>query len=124
VRCQAEKAEADRLRKPETRELNTEDDAELARLELEPARILDMYANGLMDRAERDRRMATVVEGRDRLAARLAARHELAAVPSIDWTGPPAELNAVLRLLFERIDLDPLTYQPTAYAWTVPEWRS
>jgi len=114
------KAEADRLRKPETVELNTEDETELAQLGLKRARIIDTYTDGLIDKAERDRRMAAVVEALDRLAV----RHELAAVPSIDWTGPPEQLNAVLRLLFERIDLDPLTYQPADYVWTVSQWRS
>ena len=114
------KEEADRLRRPETVELNTDDEAELARLDLKRARIIDTYTDGLIDKAERDRRMAAVVEA----LSRLDARHELAAVLSIDWTQPPEKVNAVLRLLFERIDLDPLTFRPTAYAWTVPQWRS
>ncbi|MFI5461356.1 MAG: recombinase family protein [Isosphaerales bacterium] len=114
------KAEADRLRRPDTAGLNIEDEAELARLDLKRARIIDTYTDGLIDKAERDRRLAAVVGARDRLAA----RDEFAAAPSIDWTRPPAELNGVLRLLFEQIDLDPLTFQPTAYAWTVPQWRS
>jgi DNA invertase Pin-like site-specific DNA recombinase len=114
------KAEADRLRKPETVDLNTEDEAELARLDLKRARIIETYMDGLIDKAERDRVMEAVAAALDRLAT----RHELAAAPSIDWTQSPAKLNTVLRLVFERIDLDPLTYRPTAYAWTVPEWRS
>jgi hypothetical protein len=76
--------------------------------------------DGLIDKAERDRAIEAVAAALDRLAT----RHELAAAPSIDWTQPPAKLNTALRLVFERIDLDPLTYRPTTYGWTVPQWRS
>jgi hypothetical protein len=40
----------------------------------------------------------------------------------INWAARP--LNAVLRALFDRIDLDPATFQPMYFPWTLPEWRS
>jgi DNA invertase Pin-like site-specific DNA recombinase len=36
----------------------------------------------------------------------------------------PREVNAVLRELFERIDLDPKTFQPVHFEWRNPDWRA
>jgi len=47
----------------------------------------------------------------------------LLAVPAIDWSWPPKQLNGVLCALFEEIALDPVTFQPVRYSWRVPEWR-
>lgn len=59
--------------------------------------------------------------------ARLGRAEAVVAVPTIDWTWPPREVNAVLRAILERVqlgpDLRPLPY-PDGFAWTVPEWRS
>lgn len=114
------KAEVAHLQTPEAVELTTGDEAERASLEAKRARIIDTYTDGLIDKAERDRRMAAVMAGLDLLSA----RQEMVELPRIDWTEPIAELNAVLRALLTRIDLDPLTFQPVGYKWTVPEWRA
>jgi hypothetical protein len=44
-------------------------------------------------------------------------------VPATDWSRPTAELNAHLRAILERIDLDPETFAPVVFTWNVPEWR-
>jgi hypothetical protein len=46
------------------------------------------------------------------------------AVPRIDWDWPPRQLNAVLRAIFEDVQLDPETFAPVGFTWTVPEWRT
>ena len=81
-----------------------------------------MYADGLIDRADRDRRLAAVT---DEMQA-LDARSVVMAVPAIDWNRPPKAINTVLRALFTDIKLEPETFQPlpNGYAWTVPEWRA
>jgi hypothetical protein len=48
--------------------------------------------------------------------------------PAIDWdTWTPAQLNRVLRALFDRIqlgaDLRPLP-SPDGFVWIIPEWRA
>jgi hypothetical protein len=57
----------------------------------------------------------------------LADAEAVAAAPTIDWTWEPRNVNAVLRALFDRIqlgpDLRPLPY-PDGFIWTVPEWRA
>jgi len=57
---------------------------------------------------------------------RIDARRVVRAIPRVDWDWPPRELNAVLRALFVRIELEPDTFQPMpkGFIWTVPEWRS
>jgi hypothetical protein len=57
-------------------------------------------------------------------AARFDGRAVAVEIPRIDWAWESKRLNAYLRGLFERIDLDPATFQPRDFAWTVPEWRS
>lgn len=110
--------EAGHLVTPEQVE-RAEDGAPRAALEARRLRILDLYESGHIDKAERERRLVKVVDG---LAA-LDDRRMVQAVPTIDWTWPPGRLNKVLRALFERIELDPRTFQPARFAWTVPEWR-
>jgi DNA invertase Pin-like site-specific DNA recombinase len=98
------------------------DDASGLRADLEARRerILDMFEAGHIDRADRERRMQAVQIQLEQLDA----RHIVQAVPTIDWTWPPKVLNGVLRALFERIDLDPATFEPVAFGWRVPEWRA
>jgi hypothetical protein len=115
-------AEVAHLRTPEQIETETGDPGARAGLDARRLRIIDMYDGGLIDRADRDRRLAAVTDE----LQRLDARSVLLAVPAVDWARPPHALNAVLRVLFERIELDPETFQPlpTGYVWTVPEWRA
>lgn len=115
-------AEAAHLRTPEQIETETGDPAARAGLDARRLRIIDMYEAGLIDRADRDRRLAAVTDE----LQRLDARSVVMAVPAVDWSQPPHTLNVVLRALFERIDLEPETFQPRpdGYAWRVPQWRA
>ncbi len=114
------KAEAARLVLPETVETAGTSKVERAHLEAKRLRIIDTYTEGLIDKSERDRRLRAVSDA----LASLNSAAQLVALPSeIDWTAEPRKLNRVLRAQFERIDLDPVTFQPTGYVWRVPEWR-
>jgi hypothetical protein len=79
-----------------------------------------MYEAGDIERREKERRLERIAEE----LANLESRRVVEAIPTIDWSGAPRELNRVLRHLFERIDLDPPTFQPVAFEWRVPEWRA
>jgi len=61
-------------------------------------------------------------EAIDEELATLADREEVIEVPQVDWTWPPAELNAVLRSLFAYIELD-RSMRPIRAEWRIPEWR-
>lgn len=108
------------LSTPETVETTERDRTEEAALLARRARVLDMYDRGDVDRAEYARRLAAVT---DALAA-LNAKRVVMAVPRVDWSWTPSELNAVLVALFERIELDPATFQPVRFVWRVPGWRA
>jgi DNA invertase Pin-like site-specific DNA recombinase len=112
------RAEADMLRTPEA-VVGAVDRGTRSELEARRLRIIDLYESGIIDKADRERRLTTVV---DRMA-RLDAQATVRAVPRLDWTWSPRTINRVLRALFERIDLDPETFQPVRFEWTVPEWR-
>lgn len=112
--------EAARLMTPDEVESGHDDAGPRADLEARRERILDLYEAGHVDRAERERRMAAV---NDQIRA-LDTRRIVRAVPYIDWSWPPRELNGVLRALFERIELDPGTFQPRRFTWRFPEWRA
>jgi DNA invertase Pin-like site-specific DNA recombinase len=116
----AVQAEVAHLHTPELVEQVERDKAAAIALEARRARILDMYERGDIDRAEYMKRLAAVTE---ELAA-LDAKRVVLAVPAIDWTWPPKQLNGVLCALFEEIALDPNTFQPARYMWRVPEWRA
>jgi DNA invertase Pin-like site-specific DNA recombinase len=114
-------AEVAHLRTPGLVEAEVNDQAERAQLVSTRGRWIEQYGEGLIERAERDRRLATVA---DRMAKLDAARVVL-AVPAFDWDWPPKEKNAVLRALFEQIELDPATFQPLpdGFEWIRREWR-
>lgn len=115
------RAEADLL-EPDDQEVETGERDREARAELDDrrSRILDMYEAGHIDRDERERRLRAVYEALERLDT----RRVVMSIPAIDWSEPPQVVNAILRALFVRIELDPATFQPTAFEWAVPEWRS
>jgi len=79
-----------------------------------------LFEAGIIDRADRDSRLAAVTDA----VVKLEVQSAVLDVPNIDWGWPPATLNKVLRLVFTRIDLDPLTFQPVAFKWNVPRMRS
>lgn len=113
-------AEVGRLTTPDRLEATEREKNAATALEGRRVRILDMYDRGDIDRVAYAQRLeAVAVE----LAA-LESKRVVMDVPAIDWTWGPRQLNAVLLALFERIDLDPATFQPVTFEWTVPEWRS
>jgi DNA invertase Pin-like site-specific DNA recombinase len=113
-------AEAARLAIPaDALEIDQANAAERERQEARRARIVDAYVDGTLDKAERDRRLGEV----DAIIAKLARTGRVAVIPSIDWDASPESLNAVLRALWERIDLGG-DLRPVAAVWRVPEWRA
>jgi hypothetical protein len=114
------RAEVDRLRLPEAVEATTMDKAERVALEQRRARILDMFESGLIDKHDRERRLAAVTNG----LSRLDAQRVMLAIPNVDWTWTPRQLNRVLRAIFDGIQLDPITFKPIAFEWAVPAWRA
>lgn len=129
------KEEAARLRLPDAvRTQVADDEDERTRLLAKRERVVDMYADGtITSKADRDRRLADI----DAEMAHLAVRREVIDVPEIDWTWAPGDINAVLRTIFERIDMEiverpakekgrpPIrSLSPRSAVWNVPEWRA
>lgn len=113
-------AEADHLITPEQLEAENGDVEKRAELEQRRARVLDMYEAGDLDRDEYRRRIDAI----DQDVARLDARRVVTAIPRLDWSWQPRQINAVLRAMFSAIELDPESFTAIAFAWTVPEWRA
>jgi DNA invertase Pin-like site-specific DNA recombinase len=111
-------AEVARLHVPERVEL-ADDTAQRDAIEAKRLRIVDTYTDGIIDKAERDRRLAAIADE----LANLEAVTALVDVPEVDWSWEPAALNRVLRALFRRIELGP-DLRPVRAEWTVPEWRA
>lgn len=112
-------AEAARLKTPEQLE-TAGDEAKRGELERRRGRILDIYESGDIDRDEYRRRMGAL----DEEMATLDSRRVVVTIPQIDWNWPPRQINNVLRAMFDHVELDPQTFKPVRFEWTVPEWRS
>ncbi len=110
--------EASRLRTPDQVTVETRDDQHGV-LEAKRGRILDMYVEGIIDKATRDARLVKV----DADLAHLGAQEQIRDIPTIDWTWPPATLNGVLHALWDHVQLD-AEMRPVEAVWHVPEWRS
>jgi hypothetical protein len=112
-------AEALRLRTPSEVGL-TEDSQEQVRgrIEAKRVRVVDAYVDGAIDKGERDRRLRRLDDESDALTAQTY----IAQVPAIDWSWPPADINGVLRAMWEHIELD-TNMRPVKAVWRVPEWR-
>jgi DNA invertase Pin-like site-specific DNA recombinase len=113
------KAEAARLRTPELVALVEADAQRRSELAAQRERVLDMYESGILDKAERDRRLSRIADHLDALDN----TRRIAAVPSIDWSWPAERINAVLRALVASVELD-AQMRPLRAAWLVPEWRA
>jgi DNA invertase Pin-like site-specific DNA recombinase len=115
------KAEAARLRVPADRvELAAVDEAKRAALEAKRERWIEQSGEGLIERAERDRRLAAI----DAEIVALDAAQIVVDVPqAVDWTQPPGIVNSVLRALWERVELGP-DLMPERFVWRKPEWRA
>jgi hypothetical protein len=109
--------EVARLRVPERVEM-AEDAATRDELEGKRARIVETFIEGLIDKAERDRRLSAIADELDRLEAVAG----VVEVPAIDWSWDPPTLNRVLRGVFRSIRLG-TDLRPVDAEWRVPEFR-
>jgi len=75
--------------------------AERARLEAKRSAIIDTYTDGAIDKADRDRRLAAV----DTDLAAIVSTTTLEHLSAIDWSWKAADVNAILRAMFEYIQL-------------------
>jgi DNA invertase Pin-like site-specific DNA recombinase len=113
-------AEAARLRVPaELAEIRAHDEARRVALAGQRERWLEMYAEGILDKTTRDRRLAEIDAALDALDASTT----LVEIPAIDWSWEPQALNAVLSALWSYIQLDE-RMRPVEAIWRVPEWRA
>ena len=104
---------------------NPGDEARLAKLASKRSRVIDAYADGVVDKAERDRRLAAIAEEEAMLSAvRWVWRLTFPPDPLKD---DPAKVNAWLRRLLvkARVDMrDAAAHGPSAWLPTVEfEWR-
>ena len=53
----------------------------------------------------------------------LAEREAVVAIPAIAWDAPPEAVNAILRALWDHVQLGP-DMRPSEAVWRVPEWRA
>jgi hypothetical protein len=113
------RAEADRLRMPPIEDV-PEDVGDREALEAKRARVIEAFVDGLLDKAERDRRLLALADQLERLDATARA---LTVPRTIDWAWSPAKLNIALRGLWERVELD-ADLRPVGAEWAVPEWRA
>lgn len=115
------RAEAARLRIPiDAVEMAGDSDAAREAVAAKRERVIDMYADGLIDKAERSRRLGGLDDEMDALDA---ARVVVDVPDAVDWARPPSAVNAVLRALWERVELGP-DLMPARFVWRVPEWRA
>lgn len=112
-------AEAARLRTPDAVEQETRDETQRTALGARRQRVIDNYEDGLIDKRERDAKIAAIVAELERLDATRA----IVLVPEIDWAWPARDLNGVLRALWDHIELDEQMH-PVRAEWLVPEWRA
>jgi hypothetical protein len=82
-------------------------------------RAHELYIAGAISRERHATEVAAVAAELDRLGD----AETVVAVPAIDWTWEPGQLNGVLRAILERVELGP-DMRPVRAIWTVPEWRS
>lgn len=97
-------------------------DAEARRAELveRRQRTVEARIDGIITRTESVRRVAEIDAELSRMSTppRPPKRVKL-------WGGlDERERNAILRDVFDRIELDPATFQPVRFAWRDPSWRS
>jgi DNA invertase Pin-like site-specific DNA recombinase len=115
------KAEATRLAMPvEQVEVTERDEARRLELEARRQRVLDNYEDGLTDKAGRDAKLLAIG---DELTSLDATEQLLNVPPAVDWDWEPKAINAVLRAMWDHMQLGP-DMLPAAAVWRVPEWRA
>lgn len=82
-------------------------------------RANELYIAGAISRERHAAEAAAVSAELDRLGN----AETVVAIPDVDWTWEPGQLNGVLRAILERVELGP-DLRPVQAVWTVPEWRS
>jgi DNA invertase Pin-like site-specific DNA recombinase len=115
------KAEASRLAPPDpVVQMGESTAAQKAALAAERERVNAMYRKGRIEEAEYD---AASAELDDQLAA-LDAQGRVFTVGPVDWSGPPALVNDVLRAMWAYVQLGP-DLRPTRVERLVPDswWR-
>jgi hypothetical protein len=118
------KAEAARLRVPESVIVETERQADRDKLERRKSDLSFMLEMGGIDRDDYQRRLAAVKEAEDALEAQEAATAVLAVPQAIDWENwTPEAVNKVLAAMWSSVTLDE-RMQPVSALWTMPEWRA
>lgn len=109
---------------------SAEDEAALAALAQKRSRVIDTYTDGIIDKAERDRRLADIADAESKLTAVRWIRR-VAMPPDIE-TGDPKRVNAYLRRVFARATVDmsqkalhgPSNWLPTIdFEWRDPSLR-
>jgi DNA invertase Pin-like site-specific DNA recombinase len=112
--------EAARLKLPaDLAEVRETSDARRGLLEARRGRVIEAFLDGVLSKPERDRQLLLV----DQELERLAVETRVVVIPMVDWSWPVAELNAVLRALWDHVQLDK-NLRPVRAEWLVPEWRS
>ncbi len=104
---------------------SAEDEAAVAALGAKRSRILENYDDGLYDKATRDSRLAAVGDEESKLSSRRWIKR--IALPPDVASDDPARVNAYLRRLFARVEVDmsqPATFGPSKWLPTLTfEWR-
>jgi DNA invertase Pin-like site-specific DNA recombinase len=110
---------------------SADDEARVATLAATRERWLEQYAEGLIDKAERDRRLAAIAEEESKLSAfRWVRRLTLPPDPA---TSDPGKVNSYLRRLFVSIEVDmskpglrgPSSWRPDlSFVWRDPSMRA
>lgn len=111
-------AEAAMYREPDMIDLD-EIEARRQRLSDRRSRVVEARLDGLIDRDDARAQVAEIDRELAELTRPAAPERDLRMVAGM----APGEINAVLRNLFERIDLDPDTFMPVEFVWRNPSWR-
>jgi site-specific DNA recombinase len=111
--------EVGRLRVPDAVTMAADNAAQRDALAGRLERANELYIAGAIPRERHAAEAAAVAAKLDRLGD----AETVVAVPAIDWTWEPGEVNAVLRAILERVELGP-DLRPVKAVWTVPEWRA
>jgi DNA invertase Pin-like site-specific DNA recombinase len=113
------KDEAARLRTPARIQLAEKNAAARTNLEGRRLRVIDLYEAGHVDVEDRDLRLAAIT----RELAKVDGKERLVDVPELDWSWPTERINAVLRAIWDSVELDE-GMRPARAVWNVPEWRA
>lgn len=112
-------AEASRLR-PEydAAAIGEQDAGKRAALEAERERIGWAVVRGAIPQSAGDARLDEI----DAELVKLGGRAQIVDIPAVNWDAAPDKLNAVLRALWEYVELD-ADMRAVRAEWRVPEWR-